>query len=117
VEESVAILSFAITKEAFLEGKKTVTRRAWSDTHFRMWVRLWDTHRRIHDAWDNSPRAGGKRIGRLRLTHRPYKEKLARMPATDLKAEGDICSSIEEFCSIIGKTPRDYVTVIRFEKL
>ena len=113
----MAILSFAITTEAFLEGKKTVTRRDWSDAHFKMWVRLWESERLVHDAWDNSPRAGGKKIGRLRLTHKPYKEKLAKMPPADLKAEGDICSSLEEFCSIIGKSPRDYVTVIRFEKL
>jgi len=113
----VAILSFAITKEAFLSGKKTVTRRDWSDTHFKMWIRLWESNRLIHDAWDNSPRAGGKKIGRLRLTQKPYKEKLAEMPPSDLKEEGVLCSSLEEFCSIIGKSPSDYVTVIHFEKL
>ena len=113
----MAILSFAITKDAFLKGSKTVTRRDWSDAHFKMWVRLWETDRLVHDAWDNIPRAGGKKIGRLQLTRKPYKEKLVDMPRADLKAEGGICSTVDEFCEIIGKSPKDYVTVIRFKKL
>lgn len=113
----MAILSFAITKDEFLTGKKTVTRRDWSDTHFKMWVGMWEANRLVHDAWDNTPRAGGKRIGRLRLTAKPYREKLINMPSTDLKAEGGMCSTLDEFCALIGKSPRDYVTVIRFQKL
>lgn len=113
----MAILSFSITKQAFLAGRKTVTRRSWSDTHFKMWVRLWESDRLIHDAWDNSPRAGGKRIGRIQLTAKPYKERLLNMPPRDLRAEGGICSTLDEFCRIIGKSPKEYVTVIRFKKL
>lgn len=113
----MAILSFSITKDEFLKGQKTVTRRDWSDTHFKMWVRMWETNRLVHDAWDNSPRAGGKPIGRLRLTAKPYREKLLHMPPADLRAEGGICSTLDEFCALIGKSPKDYVTVIRFRKL
>ena len=113
----MAILSFTITKSEFLEGKKTVTRRDWSESHFQMWVRMWEQKRLVHDAWDNSPRAGGKKIGRLRLTAKPYKERLMHMPKRDLIAEGAVCSTLEEFCALIGKSPRDYVTVIRFAKL
>jgi hypothetical protein len=113
----VAILSFALTTQEFLRGNKTVTRRSWSDSHFEMWLRLWETNRLVHDAWDNSPRAGGKKIGRLELTHKPYKERLADMPPSDLEAEGGICASLDEFCEIIGRSPNDYVAVIRFRKL
>jgi len=113
----MAILSFALTKREFLSGNKTVTRRAWSDEHFRMWARMWESKRLIHDAWDNIPRAGGKKIGRLILTAKPYRERLEHMPEDDLLAEGGMCSTLHEFCALIGKSPKDYVTVIRFQKL
>jgi len=113
----VAILSFALTTEEFLSGNKTVTRRSWSDSHLKMWQRLWEANRLVHDAWDNSPRAGGKRIGRFELTRKPYRERLADMPPSDLEAEGGMCSSLEEFCEMIRRSPNDYVSVVRFRKL
>jgi len=113
----MAILSFALTKEEFLSGKKTVTRRDWSESHYQMWARMWDTDRHIHDAYDNIPRAGGCKIGELRLTHRPYKERLGDMPVEDLNAEGGMCSSLKEFSKLIGKDPQEYITVIRFERI
>jgi hypothetical protein len=113
----MAIISFSLTKEEFLLGKKTVTRRDWSDEHFKMWVNLWDSGKIVHDAWDNIPRAGGKKIGKLILTKRPYKEQLAQMPITDLNAEGGMCSTLDEYYSLIGKSPHDYVAVIRFKKM
>ena len=113
----MAILSFALTKREFLSGKKTVTRRAWSDRQFQVWVNMWEADRRVHDAWDNIPRAGGRKIGRLVLTAKPYRERLGRMPEADLRAEGGMCSTVEEFCALIGKSPKDYVTVIRFKRI
>lgn len=113
----MAILSFSLTKEEFLSGRKTVTRRDWSHEHFRMWVRLWDTGRLVHDAWDNIPRAGGRKIGKLKLTARPYRERLSRMPPADLSAEGGMCSTVDDFCALIGKSRSEYVTVVRFQKL
>lgn len=113
----MAILTFAITKRQFLQGKKTVTRRDWADRHFEMWVRLWETGRRTHDAWDNIPIAGGKPIGRFRLTARPYREMLKEMPLEDLEAEGGMCSTIDQFCGLLGKSPEDFVSVLRFERI
>ena len=113
----MAILSFSMTKKEFLSRKKTVTRRSWSDHHFKMWVRMWEQNALVHDAWDNIPRAGGRKIGRFRLTACPYKERLGSMPKPDLVAEGAMCDTIEEFCELIGRSPGDYVTVIRFAKL
>ena len=113
----MAILSFSKTKDEFLQGKKTVTRRSWGDRYFEMWVRLWETERYVHDAWDNLPRAGGTKIGKFRLTARPYREQLKNMPISDLVAEGGMCSSLAEFYQLIEKTPEDYVTVVRFEQI
>ncbi len=113
----MAILSFAMTKEEFLMGKKTVTRRDWADTHHEMWVRMWETNRHIHDAYDRNPRVGGSKIGELRLTQRPYRERLSDMPVEDLVAEGGMCSTLEDFYELIGMSPHRQVTVIRFEKI
>ena len=113
----MAILSFSMTKDEFRQGKKKVTRRSWSDRHFDMWVSFWENDRLVHDAWDNNPRAGGKKIGEFRLTSRPYQEQLKDMPPADLIEEGGMCSSLDDFYELIGKSPEDYVTVIRFEKL
>ena len=113
----MAILSFSLTADEFLSGKKTVTRRLWSDRHHAMWVRLWDSGRLIHDAWDKLPRAGGKRIGRFRLSCRPYREPLIDMPEQDLIAEGAMCASRDEYYRLIDKSREQIVTVIRFEQL
>ena len=113
----MAILSFALTCEEFLSGKKTVTRRNWADSHYAMWARLWDTDRHVHDAYDNNPRAGGTKIGRIMLTARPYRERLADMPNEDLIAEGGMCSSLEDFCQLVRMRPEEQVTVLRFRRV
>jgi hypothetical protein len=113
----MAIISFSMTKNEFLEGSKTVTRRNWSDRHFRMWENLWETEQYVHDAWDNIPIAGGTKIGKFRLTARPYRERLSEMPVEDLAAEGGMCSNLDDFYELTGMSESDIVTVIRFEKL
>lgn len=113
----MAILSFSMTTDEFNMGTKTVTRRSWSDHHFDMWVNFWESNRHVHDAWDNIPRAGGKKIGEFRLTTRPYRERLKDMPPSDLVAEGGMCSSLDDFYKLVGKSPEQYVAVIRFEKV
>lgn len=113
----MAILSFALTADKFLSGEKTVTRRDWSEKHLEMWQRMWDTDRLEHDAWDNLPRAGGKKIGRFELTDRPYLEKLIEMPISDLEREGGMCETLEDFYQLIGKEPLDSVVVIRFRRI
>lgn len=113
----MAILSFSMTKQEFLSGNKTVTRRTWADSYHEMWERMWETNRLVHDAYDNIPRAGGRKIGQFELINKPYREKLSDMPVDDLIAEGGMCSSIEEFIEFIGKNPNDTVSVIRFIKV
>ena len=51
----MAIISFAKTVDEFMSGKKTVTRRDWSDAHFIMWRHFWITGCLVHDAYDKLP--------------------------------------------------------------
>lgn len=113
----MAFISFNLTTPQFLNGRKTVTRRRWKPRHLEMWQRCWDTGRLEHDAWDKSPRFGGKKIGRFRLTCRPYLERLADMPESDLVAEGGMVETLEEFYQLISGEPDEPIAVIRFEKL
>jgi len=109
------ILSFAWTTEALLAGRKTCTRRRWSSRHYGAWRQAWREGRREHQAWDKSPRAGGKRVGPIRLTCEPYKERLGDMPEGDVEAEGGIWESKREFIELFGGDPDLAVVVIRFE--
>ena len=77
------IISFGWTAPAIVARAKTVTRREWDDRYaFRF------RHGEIVQAFDRSPRYGGKRIALIRLTEIPYKENLANMPDGDYAAEG-----------------------------
>lgn len=113
----MAIISFAKTVDEFLSGKKRDTRRDWSKAHTEMWQHLYDKGHRVHYAYDKSPRNGGKKIGELILTSRPFRAQLCGMDSEDLLREGDMCKTIREFCKFIGKKPEDYVTVVRFRKV
>lgn len=109
------ILSFAWTTAALLSGRKTCTRRRWSSRHFGAWRQAWREGRLEHQAWDKSPRAGGKRVGTIRLTCEPYKERLADMPESDVAAEGGMWESKREFIELFGGAADLAVVVVRFE--
>ena len=109
------IISFAWTVDPLLAGIKTVTRRDWKPRHMATWQRAWDEGRRIHDAWDKVPFAGGRWIGKIRLTCRPYWERLGDMPAEDLVAEGGLWDSLEEFVELQGGDPDKMMAVVRLE--
>lgn len=113
----MAFISFSFTIKEFLSGQKTVTRRLWKPRHLAMWQRFWDTGRLEHDAWDKLPFAGGKKVGCFRLTCRPYLERLADMPESDLVAEGGVVETLSEFYQLIGGFSQEQVAVIRFKKL
>ncbi len=85
----------------------------WSDRHLRQWQKAWDEDRLVHDAWDKSPRAGGKHIGRFRLTCRPYREQLVDMPEEDIGLEGGLWESKAEFIRLFGG-PDLCPAVVRF---
>ena len=109
------IISFAWTTEPLLSGRKTCTRRRWSSRHFGAWRQAWREGRLEHQAWDKSPRAGGKRVGTIRLTCEPYKERLADMPEADVLAEGGMWESKREFIELFGGAADLAVVVVRFE--
>ena len=113
----MAFISFSLTTKEFLSGQKTVTRRRWRSGHLKMRQRLWDMGRLEHDAWDKLPYAGGKKVGRFKMTCRPYLERLADMPESDLVAEGGMVETLEEFYRLINGVPQERLAVVRFEKL
>ena len=111
------IISFAKTKKEFLSGNKTVTRRAWKTKHLKQWQKAWDEGRLIHQAWSKIPIAGGRFLAKIKLTCRPYLEKLSDMSSEDLLAEGGMCETLGEFCKLVDKSPSDTMAVIRFFKI
>lgn len=77
------IISFAWTSPALIAGRKTVTRRRWTDVFargFRAGAQA--------GAWDKLPRNHGKKVAIIQLIHAPYRERYADMPDEDYEAEG-----------------------------
>lgn len=111
------ILSFAWTTEAFLQGKKTVTRRFYGERQVKLWQSQWDKGNRTHKAYDKDVRAKGRHIGWFRLTERPYLERLGDMPESDLAAEGGLWETLEDFRDGVAKGEDAIALVIRFEKV
>lgn len=108
------IISFAWTTDALLAGHKHCTRRMWDEKYLAQWQRAFDRGHVIHDAYDRSPRIGGHKVGQIKLTCRPYRERLADMPDQDLIEEGGLWSSKSEFIELFGG-PDLTPVVIRFE--
>lgn len=110
------ILSFAWTSKALLDGKKTCSRRIWSDRTARAWVKAYNDGRLVHQAWNQAPFCkGARKIANIRLTKPVYQEQLADMPDADLDAEGGLWASKEEFFRLFGGDPGKIVWVVRFE--
>lgn len=82
-EKGGRVISFAWTSPALLAGKKTVTRRAWKPSYARLFRR----GDRIQ-AFDRSPRNGGKKIAVLELTADPYLEPTSKMTLESYQREG-----------------------------
>lgn len=111
------IISFAWTTPVLLAGKKTVTRRQWTRRYHDAWVRAYVGGRCTHDAYDKSPRFGGKRVGCIRLTETPKREVLGDMLESDLDAEGGLWASKQEFIELFRGDASQTVSVIRFRFL
>jgi hypothetical protein len=77
------IISFSFTTPALVNGFKDVTRRIWKD-HYAAKFAAGDEVL----AYDKTPRAHGKAVARLRLTHDPVKEDWADAPDRDWLGEG-----------------------------
>ena len=87
------IISFAWTTPALIAREKTVTRREWSEPYARSFK-----PGELVQAWDKLPRAGGKRVGTIRIEsvtysndypHHDYSlEGLSWMQAKGMKIRG-----------------------------
>lgn len=109
------ILSFAWTTDVLLSGKKTCTRRQWSDRKALAWLNAYHQGRVVHQAWTNAPFVrGAKKVADIRLTQLPYQERLADMSESDLEAEGGLWADKEEFLNLFSD-PDLIVWVVRFE--
>jgi hypothetical protein len=108
------IVSFAWTTQAFIEKKKTETRRFWDDTYMeRFWKSCCANYMRF-SAYDKSPRFGGKQIGICKLTCKPFKRSLKYFTAEDEKAEGGLWGTPEKYVEMMGGPDKEPY-VIRFE--
>jgi len=93
-EEEEMILSFGYTADRL--HQKTVTRRNWKERHVKQFIKSFREGKLV-DAYDKSPRNGGKKIAILRLTAEPYQEKLEDMPESEVALEGYPELSKQEF--------------------
>ena len=108
-------ISFGKTLDALLGGGKSVTRRTWSRRHAEHFINRFDRGQNVR-AFDKDRRGGGQLVGWLRLTQKPYRERLADMPSSDVAAEGFPELSKPEFIDRFFEGNADLtVWVIRFE--
>src|SRR3712207_3360782 len=113
------MISFAWTTPALLAGKKTVTRRDWSDDYARRF-----RPGLIVDAYDQSPRRGGRKIGTIRIVS-VRKEPLQVLlddPAyaqQEMRLEGDLWPDVESFIGLLNPDfdPSKELYRIEFEVL
>jgi hypothetical protein len=85
-EEDV-ILSFAWTTPAVRARQKTCTRRQWAESHAHRFITL-AARGELIDGWTRSPRVGGTRFCRIKLTEEPVRQWTNEIPDTDWYAEG-----------------------------
>ena len=87
------IISFAWTIPAVLDGRKTVTRRKWTDKYARQF-----RVGHLVQAWDKSPRCGGKKIAIIQIMD-IRQEKLIDITDEEEKKEGGLWGNAGEFIS------------------
>lgn len=108
------IISFAWTTEAFLQRRKTATRRFWDEKYTQRFIRSCEKNKGCFQAYDRSPRYGGHAIGVCRLTCQPYKQALSLFTDADEKAEGGLWGSAAAYVEMMGGPDKEPV-VIEFE--
>lgn len=91
------IISFAHTTPALLAGHKTVTRRYWNPRHAASF-----TPGEIVQAWDKSPRFGGKKVAEIKLLA-VYPEHMIDAPDEDYAHEGFVWMCENGFPLFKGK--------------
>lgn len=104
------IISFAWTTKALCDGEKDMTRRDWKDSNAKRF-KAGETVA----AYDKLPYHGGKKVAEIRLTKDPYRQKLKDMPESDLKREGGLWKSKDEFIGLFGGDPNKSPYVVEFD--
>jgi hypothetical protein len=77
------IISFAWTTPALLAGSKCVTRREWD----KKYAESFEAGEYVQ-AFDKSPRAGGKCVAIIELTQKPYLQGTDELVPDDWQNEG-----------------------------
>lgn len=118
------IISFAWTTPAVALGEKCETRRDWSERTVRQFQKAAETGALV-EAWDRSPRFGGKLFGHVRILEVVPGEDSRTIPLSSWEREGfhvlDLLGA-----KIAGSSPHDVwrfwllendqpQTVVRFE--
>jgi hypothetical protein len=94
------IISFSWTTPAVKARRKSVTRRDWDRGYAQSFQKG-----ELVQAYDRSPRVGGKRFGTIRILEKPYVESTDEIPDSDWEGEG--FAYLESIgASIDGTTPR-----------
>lgn len=108
-------IAFGWTSTQLLAGIKTCTRRSWKDSYAAYFSKVFEEGRLV-PCLNKNFRNGGRIIGHAKLVCAPYKESLQNMPISDLKAEGGMCSTVEEFIHKYFEGDKTHsVWVVRFE--
>lgn len=107
-------ISFAQTTPLLLAGKKTVTRREWKDATISTFIKYFQTGTLV-PAYDKSPRNGGKVVGFIELTRKPFKQPLFEMSDEDLRMEGFEGLAVEKFANEYFVDITKEVWVIQFK--
>jgi hypothetical protein len=81
------IISFAWTTPAVVIDEKTVTRRDWKPITIAQFQGAARTGELV-EAWDKSPRFGGKRFGTVRIVEVVAEEDSRTIPETAWEEEG-----------------------------
>lgn len=115
------LISFSWTAEPFLANAKWVTRRYWKDGHASKFKEGMNV-----DAFDKLPYRGGKKIGEIAITKKPYQQNTSDMTEQDYYLEGLLWME-QNNKTIHGQKPRvffnqwkekqDVVWVVEFEKI
>ncbi len=121
------ILTFGMTRQAFLAGHKSVTRRKWAPRQIAQWkAELAKPVPFLVQAYDKSARHSGKQIAKLKILS-VEQEDNRNIPFSDWQAEGFeymdkhglslkpgmSCRQLwDEWDQLL---PSDVQTVIRFE--
>lgn len=114
------IISLAWTTDVFLANAKNVTRRYWKPSHAKKFK-----EGDIVQAYDKIPLHGGKNIGCIKITKKPYLQPTGNMTENDYAREGFLWME-QQGKKIKGEHPRtffekwrnqnDTVWVVEFEK-